>query len=97
MEDYKRRQMGRSMFPVTANQVVHAQHFEVLMKRMASSDTTSYECDSSPSAADIGYLDFFGDDKDMFRLLLVEGSYNFYCAVIFCIFAIIIDHIKKFP
>lgn len=69
-EDYKKRQKARALFPVTAASLCTAKHFETLMQRWAGDEDKT----PHPSVDELGYLDFFGDNKAMQRLLLVEGK-----------------------
>lgn len=69
-EDYKKRQKARALFPVTGSSLFGAKHFETLVQRWAGDEDET----PHPPVAELGYLDFFGDNKAMQRLLLVEGK-----------------------
>ncbi|KAG8258404.1 Gem-associated protein 5 [Homalodisca vitripennis] len=82
MEEYKKRLKGRAVFTVTGSNLIQARHFDVVYDRWEKTTNPVSTLDNdltastteTPSATDIGYLDFFEDDKAMRRLLMVEES-----------------------
>uniref|UniRef100_A0A1B6L1G8 Uncharacterized protein n=2 Tax=Graphocephala atropunctata TaxID=36148 RepID=A0A1B6L1G8_9HEMI len=81
MEEFKKRLKARAVFTVTSPKLTQARHFDVLYQRWMSTQNPptplpmpSPADEESPAATDLGYLDFFGDDKAMRRLLMVEES-----------------------
>ncbi|XP_054267558.1 gem-associated protein 5 isoform X2 [Macrosteles quadrilineatus] len=76
LEDFRKRQKSRNMFSVTGTKLAQAKHFNVLYQRWsASRSAVKTEVEEKVSVEELGYLDFFGDDKSMPRLLMVEENH----------------------
>lgn len=78
-EDSVKRQPNRSMFLLSGPKLLQANHFNVLLDRfMTPEPNSAHSTDldqNSPSTSELSYLDFFGDNTAMQRLLLVEGLF----------------------